>query len=87
VKVAERKGYLSVTEIAFCYQTQLIALSNKDRNRCSFNTVFLVEGKLLTVSRNLVVPRSNIHIMKPRKKERKKEIKKNKKSTDIKIIT
>jgi len=33
--------------------------------------VFLVEGKLMTMSRNLVVPRSNIHIMKPRKKEKK----------------
>jgi hypothetical protein len=63
--------------------------------------VFLVGGKLMTMSRNLVVPRSNIHIMKPRKegrkkerkerkkgkKERQKEIKKNKKSTDIKIVT
>jgi hypothetical protein len=46
--------------------------------------VFLVEGKLMTMSRNLVIPRSNIHIMKPRKKERKKE--KKKKSTDIKIV-
>ena len=56
----------------------------------SFSTVFLVEGKLMTMSRNLVVPRSNIRIIKPRKKERKKEgrkeIKKNKKSTDIKIV-
>ena len=35
--------------------------------------MFLVGGKLMTMSRNLVVPRSNIHIMKPRKKEENKK--------------
>jgi len=51
--------------------------------------VFLVECKLISMSRNLVAPRSNICIMKPRKKERKKEGNKEKlqKSTDIKIVT
>jgi hypothetical protein len=68
VKGAERKGYSSVIVIGFCYQTQLYQIRTATY---SFNTVFLVEGKLMTMSRNLV-PRSNIHIMKPRKKERKR---------------
>jgi hypothetical protein len=46
-----------------------------DRKRYSFNTVYLVEGKLMTMSRNLVVPKSSIHIMKPRKKEGGKQTK------------